>query len=175
MPTSLPRFVLETSAADFDGCEKWSFALRHGDGTTHLCATDSECGLSGNRLELLAVVRGLEALESPSSVTLITSSRYVVRGLLGRELSRMRETHEGENEDLWSRVENARRFHQVRCANRDRGPALALPLEARRHGKRQAAPPNRLVDWSRRLAASVRLGWERGIASLSSPSRAATA
>jgi ribonuclease HI len=76
------------------------------------------------RAALLAVVRGLEALEQPSRVTLVTTSRYVARGLQFG-LSEWRETdycweHFGSvqpirNADLWRRVDHAMQFHQISC------------------------------------------------------------
>src|SRR5262245_42574417 len=59
----------------------WRFVL-DGVGTTfRLCVTEVEAVACSERLELLAVVRGLEALDEPSQVTLVTKSRYVSRGL----------------------------------------------------------------------------------------------
>src|SRR5438128_1914668 len=59
----------------------WRFVLESLDGVEKLEADDEEPLAQGDRLELLAVVRGLEALDQPSRVTLVTPSRYVSRGL----------------------------------------------------------------------------------------------
>ena len=76
----------------------------------------------GERLELLSVVRGLEALDQPARVTLITSSRYVRLGLrYGLEEWRRNRwcwEHFGKlvpikNQDLWQRVDRA--LHITRC------------------------------------------------------------
>src|SRR4051812_23330141 len=64
---------------DFGG--RWRFVLRTPGGDTSLEAADDEPEATSERLELLAVVRGLEALDEPSHVTLVTGSRYLRRGL----------------------------------------------------------------------------------------------
>src|SRR5207244_1402805 len=64
-------------------CEvgRWRFVLRRPGGETSLEAADEEPEATPQRLELLAVVRGLEALSQPSRVTLLTGSRYLRRGI----------------------------------------------------------------------------------------------
>ena len=78
--------------------------------------------VQGERLELLAVVRGLEALDQPSRVTLVTPSKYVHRGLLyGLEEWRTNGwswEHFGQmvpvkNRDLWQRLDRALGFHEL--------------------------------------------------------------
>lgn len=86
--------------------------------------TETEPGVWGERLQLLAVVRGLEALEQPSRVTLITSSRYVCNGIR-QNINQWRENDWqwekfGEmipikNLDLWKRIDQAMQFHQIDC------------------------------------------------------------
>ncbi len=70
------------------------------------------------------MVRGLEAIEQPSQVTLVTTSRYVARGLR-YGLTEWRETgyiweHFGvqkpiRNADLWQRIDGAMQFPDVAC------------------------------------------------------------
>lgn len=102
----------------------WRFVLESLDGIEKLEADDEEPLAQGDRLELLAVVRGLEALDQPSRVTLVTPSRYVSRGLrfgleqwresgwLWERFGRMTPV---KNCDLWQRVDRALSFHQVEC------------------------------------------------------------
>lgn len=102
----------------------WRFVLQSLDGKSRLEAADAEPALGGERLELLAVVRGLEALEQPSQVTLVTTSKYVARGL-SYGLSDWRENdwnweHHGQmvpikNRDLWQRLDRALAYHRVQC------------------------------------------------------------
>jgi ribonuclease HI len=125
MPVPAPHFVLYSRASrSFSGDQpgRWSFTLQSADGADQLLAEDAEPDTSGERLELLAVVRGLEALPQPAHVTLVTTSPYVNRVLKGglddwRANGWCWERH-GEmvpvkNADLWRRVDRALDFHQI--------------------------------------------------------------
>lgn len=103
---------------------EWRFVLETADGSARFEAADEEPDAELERLELLAVVRGLEALNQPSRVTLLTASRYVSRGFrFGLSEWRENDWHwerYGEmapvkNGDLWRRVDRAMQFHQVEC------------------------------------------------------------
>ncbi len=95
-------------------------------GDERLSADDSELNSRPSRLELLAVVRGLEAIDRPARVTLLTSSRYVRRGI-HRQLNQWREDNWqwerfGEfvpirDKDLWQRVDHALQYHHVECCD----------------------------------------------------------
>jgi hypothetical protein len=87
-------------------------------------AADEELETEEGRLALLAVVRGLEALEQPSRVTVVTPSRYVSRGFLfgleewrenGWRWERFGEMTAIKNRDLWQRIDRAMQYHQVEC------------------------------------------------------------
>ncbi len=103
---------------------RWRFVLENVEGNGRLEASDAESSQAPDRLALLAVVRGLEALEQPSRVTLVTSSRYVNRGLQ-YGLPEWRENqycweHFGSlqpirNADLWQRIDRALKFHSIHC------------------------------------------------------------
>jgi ribonuclease HI len=124
MQTSTPHYLL-FSEGSFDGDRPgWKFVLQAVGGDEHFSASDAECESRANRLELLAVVRGLEALAQPSRVTLLTRSRYVRRGIR-RELNHWRERRWQwerfgnvvpiRDADLWQRVDRAMQYHQVKC------------------------------------------------------------
>ncbi len=107
-----------------NGSGRWHFVLERLDGPERLEAADSEAAVNRERLALLSVVRGLEALEQPSQVTLVTTSRYVSRGLryglnTWRESNytweRFGEQRPVRNSDLWRRVDTALLFHGVKC------------------------------------------------------------
>jgi ribonuclease HI len=102
----------------------WRLILRTLDGQTLLDATDIEPGVTGERLDLLTVVRGLEALEQESAVTLITDQRYVIRGMRygleewreqGWKWMRFGDLVEINHADLWQRLDNALNYHQLQC------------------------------------------------------------
>lgn len=102
----------------------WHFVLEPiGDGS-RIEADEIEPGVTGERLNLLAVVRGIEALEQPSKVTLITPSKYVGRGIRSgiafwREHNwhweRFGEMTPVKHDDLWKRIDRAMQFHKIDC------------------------------------------------------------
>jgi ribonuclease HI len=99
----------------------WHFSLESADGNPVFDAGDVDLG-DLNRLTLLAAVRGLEAIDGPSSVTLLSNNRYLVRSL-SDSLPRWRENnfvweHFGrridvQHADLWRRVDHALSIHRV--------------------------------------------------------------
>jgi ribonuclease HI len=124
MPETLPEYVL-TSVANIERARGgWSFVLEATGGADRIEAADREPGVHRERLELLAIVRGLEALDQPSRVTIRTASQYVRRGIAyGLEEWRANGwtwEHYGQmvqvkNHDLWQRLDRALRIHDVCC------------------------------------------------------------
>jgi ribonuclease HI len=117
---SASRAAAHTGSDDSSG--EWRFILKREDGQVEAQAADEEPGTPADRLELLAIVRGLEALDQPSRVTLFSASRYVARGLrFGLESwresdwqwERFGQMQPVKNADLWQRIDQAMRFHQV--------------------------------------------------------------
>ncbi|MEO8496038.1 MAG: RNase H family protein [Planctomycetota bacterium] len=143
-----------STASDQSGL--WHFVLESVDGSSKIEATDQEAEVDAERLELLAIVRGLEALDQPSNVTLVTRSRSVTRGLRFG-IDRWRENGWQwecfgkmapiKDSDLWQRVDHALRFHEVRCRTwRFDPPEEAAPMPkdlARRQQSRRAEPDRR--------------------------------
>ncbi len=129
MTSRAPHYLLysdaerRTEARDRPG-GRWRFVLQSVEDDSRLEVQDRERDMTSERLELLAVVRGLEALDQPSRVTLVTSSRYVSRGLrFGLEEwrdNRWRWERHGrmvpiKNNDLWQRIDVAMKYHEVEC------------------------------------------------------------
>ena len=95
---------------------RWRFVLEQIGGSEKLVVADSEPDVAGERLQLLTVIRGLEALDQPSRVTLLTPSKYVSRGIR-RGLPHWRENHwrwerfgqmcQINDADLWQRLDRA--------------------------------------------------------------------
>lgn len=142
----IPSGALHTEARG-----RWRFVLE--DIVTGVKTEASDCEPSDHvdRTALLAVTRGLEALEQPSRVTLVTTSRYVARGLQ-YGLVEWREhdycwEHFGSiqpirNADLWRRVDVALRFHEVQCRwMSQESPPTDDPLQVA-----EKPLPNLLVD-----------------------------
>jgi ribonuclease HI len=98
--------------------------LQNVESQRRFAATDSEPCDCGERLELLAVVRGLEALDGPARVTLVTRSRYVSRGIKkgladwranNWKWERFGRIVPVRDHDLWQRVDRALQFHEIVC------------------------------------------------------------
>jgi len=74
---------------------------------------------TNNRMELMAVISALEALDRPSAITVITDSAYVKNGITtwirgwkkNRWVTSTRKPV--KNVDLWQALDNARARHQV--------------------------------------------------------------
>jgi ribonuclease HI len=122
---SRPHFLLYVEASGVNsGVPRWKFVLQAVGSDDQFAAGDVEYEARIGRLELLAVVRGLEALDQPSRVTLVTRSRYVARGIR-RELGQWRDRRWRwerfgqlvpiRDHDLWQRIDRALQFHDVAC------------------------------------------------------------
>ena len=131
MTVSTPHYLLFSESKPQPGGPtprdrggRWHFVLESIDGSTQFSAADEEGEAARDRLDLLAVIRGLEALDQPSRVTLVTPSHYITRGIrFGLDQWRendWRWESFGEmapvpNSDLWQRVDRAVGIHDVRC------------------------------------------------------------
>ncbi len=124
MLATAPHYVLLAETQSGATAGRWRFVLAHSESGEQLAAGDFEPGVQGERLELLSLVRGLEALDQPSRVTVVTGSRYVRQGLMHglREWrendwcwERFGELTPVKHLDLWQRVDQALKFHQVDC------------------------------------------------------------
>jgi len=102
---------------------RWQFAIETAAGDPVLEAEDCEHG-DLNRLTLLAAVRGLEAIDGPSGVTLLSHNRYLIRSLTD-SLPRWRRSDfvwdhfgrrvEVQHADLWRRIDHALGIHAVQA------------------------------------------------------------
>mgnify|MGYP001073017351 CR=1 FL=1 len=78
-----------------------------------------EADTTNNRMELLAAIHALEALERPSTLTVITDSAYVKGGITSWLFSwkknnwRTSTRKPVKNEDLWRRLDEAAARHDV--------------------------------------------------------------
>jgi ribonuclease HI len=171
MSVPSPHFLLFSESSKVAEPGRWRFLLRSSDGVDRLVADDVEPETRGERLELLTVVRGLEALDQPSRVTVISPSAYVEEGIRygvpewrrnGWCWEKFGQMIPVKNCDLWQRLDRALRFHQVECrrwgAGRAHGPR---PFSAKARSKaryvvnRGARGPQfrahveRIVEWCR--------------------------
>lgn len=78
-----------------------------------------EADTTNNRMELLAAIAALEALERPSTITIVTDSAYVKNGVTGwihgwkRNGWKTSTNKPVKNEDLWQRLDSAQARHRV--------------------------------------------------------------
>ena len=128
MIKTAPHYLLFTEAklsSQTNGLgNRWRFVLEEIGTTNRFEEADEEPGIHGERLQLLAVVRGLEALHQPSRVTLITPSKHVGRGIR-RSLTQWRENDwqwerfgvmaPVKDHDLWMRIDHAMQIHEINC------------------------------------------------------------
>jgi ribonuclease HI len=124
MPSSLPKVRLYTDGAcsGNPGPGGWAFVLRHEVSGKEMEKSGAERETTSNRMELTAVIRGLEALKRPCQVELFTDSVYVGKGLtewLPKWKANGWRRREGaewktiKNEDLWRRLDELRAIHRL--------------------------------------------------------------
>jgi ribonuclease HI len=125
MQALAPHYLLFAhSASRTCQLREWRFVLQPSGEGERIAASDVEPDADAMRLDLLAVVRGLEALDGSARVTLLAANRFVRRGIR-RDLAQWRE-HEWRWErfgklvpirdlDLWQRVDRALAIHEVEC------------------------------------------------------------
>jgi ribonuclease HI len=95
----------------------WGAILRTGDKERELSGGDP--ATTNNKMELMAVISGLEALKRPCTVRLYTDSRYVLDGatkwIHGWKKNGWRTSDKKavKNVDLWQRLDDAGAPHRI--------------------------------------------------------------
>lgn len=95
----------------------WGAILVYGKYEKEMSGGERET--TNNRMELLAVISGLEALKEPCRVTLYSDSKYVVDAFLEgwveswRSHGWKRGRDELKNPDLWQRLYDLTKRHEV--------------------------------------------------------------
>lgn len=101
----------------------WAFILRHLATGKEMEQSGAEVLTTNNRMELTAVVRGLEALKKPCEVELLTDSVYVGKGLMewmakwksaGWRRKEGNQWKPVKNDDLWKQLDLLITRHQLR-------------------------------------------------------------
>jgi ribonuclease HI len=99
----------------------WGALLRlnNARGSTEKEIWGGEADTTNNRMELMAVIRALEALKRPSRVRLYTDSQYVQKGISSwihqwkRRAWRTADRKPVKNVDLWQRLDELAARHEV--------------------------------------------------------------
>lgn len=96
----------------------WGAILRFGDREKEL--SGGEAQTTNNRMELIAVIMGLEALKEPCEVRLVTDSKYVADGIgkgwaesWKRNGWRKADKKPALNSELWERLLRLLSVHRV--------------------------------------------------------------
>jgi ribonuclease HI len=96
----------------------WGVILRAGG--TEKEMSGGERATTNNRMEMMAVIKGLQALTKPSEITLYTDSRYVLDGatkwILGWKKNGWKTADKKpvKNEDLWRTLDAEAARHSIR-------------------------------------------------------------
>jgi len=97
----------------------WAYILRRPDDGAEAVESGGEMKTTNNRMELTAVIRGLEALDGPTAVTLVGDSEYVLKGLTEwlpgwkRRNWRKSDRKPVLNADLWQRLDELMQHHDL--------------------------------------------------------------
>jgi ribonuclease HI len=95
----------------------WGVLLRYKD--TEKCLNGYEAHTTNNRMELTAVIQGLQALKKPCSVKVVTDSRYVIDGITKWLPSwklrgwKTANKHPVKNADLWEALDQIVLLHTI--------------------------------------------------------------
>lgn len=99
------------------GVGGWGLVLRCNDTEEH--HWDGEADTTNNRMELMAVIRGLELLLQSCDITLVTDSKYVIDGItdwIFQWKKKGWKTAAGKpvkNKDLWVQLDDERKRHTI--------------------------------------------------------------
>ena len=100
----------------------WAFVMRHPATGKQLERSGGEPETTNNRMELLAVIEGLERLKRATSVELVTDSEYVGKGIStwlaswkrnGWKRGTGQDRSPVKNVDLWQRLDALLQRHHV--------------------------------------------------------------
>ncbi len=101
----------------------WGYILRHSASGKEIERSGGEANTTNNRMEMLAVIEGLKALTRPTTVELVSDSKYVLQGIeewMPRWKANGWRRKEGntfkpvKNVELWQEIDELVRKHKIR-------------------------------------------------------------
>ncbi len=119
----VPQLVLSIRVAAQQEPPRWQFDFRTLSGEVCFEANDVEPDIRSERLELLTLVRALEALDQPSLIAMEAPSFAIRRGIRfgipewrnsNWQWERFGEMVPIKDADLWQRFDRAMRFHSIK-------------------------------------------------------------
>ncbi len=117
MASGLVEIFTDGACRGNPGPGGWAALLRYGDAEKTI--SGAERRTTNNRMELMAAIQGLEALNRPSRVELTTDSQYVRLGITRWVANWKRrgwltaKKQPVVNQDLWQRLDAANASHDV--------------------------------------------------------------
>ena len=114
------RLYTDGACIDNPGPGGWAYILKHSASSKSKEGSGGEHDSTNNRMEITAVIRGLEALKNPSIVELFSDSQYVVQAINDwmAKWKRKGWKKSGEplkNLDLWRRLDELMATHQLKA------------------------------------------------------------
>jgi ribonuclease HI len=126
-PTIEVRLFTDGACSGNPGPGGWAYILEHISSGTRKSASGGEPQSTNNRMELMAVIRGLEALKRPCVVEVVTDSKYVATGLSEwmpawkargwRKAKGAKGGREVKNLELWQQLDTLCSKHRVICTH----------------------------------------------------------
>ena len=116
------RVILYTdgACAPNPGPGGWAYILKDEKSGRAKEESGGERGTTNNRMEMMAVIRGLEALKRPCAVEVVSDSEYVVNGIESLGIYVATRFHRSansrkliKNAELWKRLADAAAKHSV--------------------------------------------------------------
>lgn len=117
MPTTTVHIFTDGACRGNPGPGGWGALLRYGHQQKEL--NGSEILTTNNRMELLAAIKGLEALSKPCKVILTSDSKYVLQGITlwvndwKKRGWKTASKAPVKNQDLWQRLDSLNQIHTV--------------------------------------------------------------
>ena len=96
----------------------WAAIVQHADGRAEELS-GGEADTTNNRMEMMAAIKSLESLPEPSTVVLVTDSKYVRNGITDwihgwkRKNWKNSKGDPVKNKDLWQKLEALMERHEI--------------------------------------------------------------